>query len=63
MTGILLTNMIRCELQLNSILGQLVRAGHDPCIVSSEEHVIQITMRASPGSSALHPPREVQRRR
>jgi hypothetical protein len=39
LTGILLTNMIRCKLQLNSILGQLVRAGHNPCIVSSEEHV------------------------
>lgn len=31
--------MIRCELQLNSILGQQVRARHDPCIVSSEGHV------------------------
>ena len=31
--------MIGCELQLDSILGELVRAGHNPCIVSSEEHV------------------------
>ena len=45
MTGILLTNMIRCKLQLDSILGELVMAGHNPCIVSSEKHMFQITMR------------------
>lgn len=39
MIRIILTKMIRGELQLNPILGQLERAGHYSCVVSSEKQV------------------------